>query len=76
MKQIIIDFLKRFIQDNPRAAKVVQLLLLLLMFLPYVLEHFNIGNPQLIEILTNDIVRGAETIGIAIFQFPNKKPKE
>lgn len=72
MKTLIIDFLRRFFQDNPRAAKAVQLALIVLAVLPYVLKTLGVDAPALIEILTHELTHWAELVGVVAFQFPNK----
>ena len=72
MKQILISFLSRFVKDNPKVAKALQGVLLLLAGLPYVLSYLGLVEPQYLSVLTDEVVHWFELAGVVALQLPNK----
>lgn len=72
MQQALAAFLQRFIKDNPKWAKAIQLVFGISLLLAVLLDGAML--PQWLEFIEHKAVQIAEVIGIALAQYPNKAP--
>lgn len=76
---VIIELFKRIASDNPKWAKRVQALSLVLMALawtPELLGYLEIPSPSWVEILQNKVVKIGSLITLVLAQLPNPNDKK
>lgn len=76
MKETVLEFIKRFIKDNPRYCKVIQIssiVLLVASFLVGYLSTKGVQMPILIKEISQDAVKFFSVLVGLIAQLPNKE---
>jgi hypothetical protein len=75
MKEFFLDLVNRFLTNNPKFFKVIQVISVVIAAvtgLPLFIEQIGVVLPETITVLSNKIIAIASVVAALIAQLPNK----